>query len=293
MKHNKNITMKKKTDKSIEPTETTGLLGNDETDHSKTIMYMETKNIIMFKKLSFLSKSFFSKKIKFQFTKDRIVLSMTNHQKVSEIIAIFDSKNTESFYCKESTTIYISSSEFEIIFNKIDNNYKKVKIEYKKSMKDKRIFMYLETVDNLIEFHNIELSNISFNKVQIYKEKNRELYPQMVVKYKILKKLITSIKNISSNFTLEVSKKKLSANVVSENRKILTKINIPIESYENVYEDTLHYVRLSIKDFKNLSILNCFDKITLYINKDDDFICLFDVHGDKIIYCISQYELAQ
>lgn len=262
----------------------------EKTTGSKPIAYFETSNVMMFKKLSFLSKSFFSKKIRFQFSNEKVVISLTNHQKMSEIIAIFENSNTNDFFCEESTILYISSSEFQIIFNKIDSKYKRIKIDYQKTMKDKRVYIHLETTHNISEFHSIELSNINFNKVQIYKEKNRESYPILVVNYKTMKALITSIKDIASNFILEIANKKFTANIMSENRKILSKITIPVESHENVYEDTSHYLRLGIKDFKYLSILNCSDKITMYVNKDDDFVCIFEVNHDKIIYCITQYD---
>lgn len=188
-----------------EPQKRQGILDKPNSDkHVVEFLYDKPTN---FNKICKYWKSLNTDKVKFVFSRDRLILYTNNYGDTNDVGIKCEGSKMNQYWCSEPMNIGVSFTNIEPILNKLDKSYESISFVIRERTKNKILHIILQNDVNIPEYFDVEI----FISEEIGKELPKELFPTVAVPYaldfhlpgKYFKKMISDTKQFDKQWTIE------------------------------------------------------------------------------------------
>ena len=231
-------------------------------------------NPTLFKKIITFFKSTATHVIQFIFRQTEVIMYAKDHFGESKIRVRIDGTKINKYYCRDVLDIGVPLKDLEMLFNKVDRDYKSMILYSKIGSTQKNITLSFKNDMSIDEIHTIDLIG-QYNHMDNEHEFIDEDY---MIKFewpnKYFRKTINDIRMLSTqlSITQDHYTQPLSFEYVSENKKVHSKYNasdpkkIKLES--RLRDDDTFRIDIKLDHLKSISSSHIADDIAILIDEN-------------------------
>jgi hypothetical protein len=163
-----------------------------------------------FKKITGFWKSLSAEQIRIEFLNNEMNMYTSNFNETNDVQFKFFGHKMLKYYCEQPTTIVVTYTNLESVFNKLDKIYNSISFIIQKNKQVKKLIIVVQTEFNMSEQFDIDLvldnDNIEQSNVKSEKFENK-IAEQHMLQFKLpskyFKKMIADTKQMDKQWTVE------------------------------------------------------------------------------------------